>query len=58
MEPKTCFVCKKKLENDPYKINKELNLPVCKTCRGSDEEKKEAEELLDSLADDLICGCI
>ena len=55
---KSCFVCKSEVTENDFQINKEVNLPVCNKCQGSEDEKKEVESLLDSLADDLICGCI
>ncbi len=53
-----CFVCGKKLTGDACAINREVQLPVCDACKGTPEEKKKAEEYLDSLADGLVCGCI
>lgn len=55
---KKCFVCKKPVSPDSYDLNKEVNMPVCSDCKGTDEEKKTVEEMLDSLADGLVCGCI
>ena len=55
---KRCFVC----EIEVSKVNSELNLDVylqvCESCKGSDAEKKKVNELLNSLADGLVCGCI
>jgi NMD protein affecting ribosome stability and mRNA decay len=53
-----CFVCKTKLTDGNFKINKEVYLPVCKNCDGTARERKAVEEQLDSLADGLVCGCI
>jgi hypothetical protein len=53
-----CFVCNKELNEEKKHINTKINLPVCKTCKGSDAEKKAEKEALDSLADGFICGCI
>lgn len=53
-----CFVCKKKIDPDTTQRNLIVNLPVCNNCKGTDKEKVKEEEYLDSLADDLICGCI
>jgi hypothetical protein len=53
-----CFVCKCRLTNGNYKINKEVYLPVCNNCEGTAREKKSVEEQLDSLADGFVCGCI
>lgn len=54
----TCFVCKKVITLDAAKINKIVNMPVCNDCQGTESEKKEEKEVLNSLADGLICGCI
>lgn len=54
----TCFVCKKAVTNDNLVINTVVNMPVCQQCRGTEKEKKEEKEVLDSLADGLVCGCI
>ena len=53
-----CFVCEAPILEENYTLNQEVNMPVCKKCLGTDEEKKKVEELLDSLADGLVCGCI
>lgn len=55
---KKCFVCKNPVPETVYDLNVEVNMPVCKNCKGTDEEKKMVEEMLDSLADGLVCGCI
>lgn len=39
-------------------LNPEVNLPVCESCKGSEKEKETVIEYLDSLAEDLVCGCI
>lgn len=39
-------------------INPEVNLPVCEICKSTPKEKETVAELLDSLADGLVCGCI
>lgn len=53
-----CFVCGR--ETDPSTSNKntQLNLPVCELCKGTEEEKKAVDELLDGMADGFVCGCI
>lgn len=53
-----CFVCGK--EVDPLNVikNKELNLPVCSVCAGTEEEKKAVAEHLEGMADGFVCGCI
>jgi NMD protein affecting ribosome stability and mRNA decay len=53
-----CFVCDKNLSTIEHTINKKVMLPVCASCKASDKEKKKEDELLDSLADGLFCGCI
>jgi hypothetical protein len=54
-----CFVCKKNLSNQPNKdINSPTNLPVCQDCKGTDAEKKAENNVLDSLAEGFVCGCI
>ncbi|SMO81433.1 hypothetical protein SAMN06265379_108120 [Saccharicrinis carchari] len=52
-----CFVCDKKLEQAKLK-NKVTNLPVCNQCKDTEEEKAKEKEVLDSLADGFVCGCI
>jgi len=53
-----CFVCQADVTNENSVLNTEVNLPVCYTCRGTVKERETAAELLDSLADGLVCGCI
>ncbi|MDD2381698.1 MAG: hypothetical protein WCY58_07830 [Mariniphaga sp.] len=55
---RTCFVCKKSLQEEDFELNKEVYLPVCSKCKGTDAEKRTVEEYLDSMADGLVCGCI
>jgi hypothetical protein len=54
----TCFVCKQAVTAENSTINPVVNMPVCPACKGTDQEKKEEQELLDSLADGFVCGCI
>jgi len=54
----TCFVCKQKVTADNSTINSVVNMPVCPHCKGSENEKKEEQVVLDSLADGFVCGCI
>jgi len=54
----TCFVCKKTVSTETSEINPLVNLPVCFHCKGTDREKTEEKEVLDSLADGFVCGCI
>jgi hypothetical protein len=53
-----CFVCEVDLPKENLVLNTEVNLPVCNSCRGTDKERETVAELLDSLADGLVCGCI
>lgn len=53
-----CFVCQAPVPDESYELNHEVNMAVCSKCKGTDEEKKMVEEMLDSLADGLVCGCI
>ena len=55
---KKCFVCENFVSIESYDLNTEVNMPVCDQCKGTNVEKKKVEELLDSLADGLVCGCI
>jgi len=55
---KNCFVCKMVVSDKSSELNLTVNLPVCRTCKGSVKEKKTEKELLDSLADGFVCGCI
>ena len=55
---KRCFVCAININNENSELNQEVNLPVCKKCKGTPPEKEKVAELLDSLADGLVCGCI
>ncbi|WP_430809387.1 MULTISPECIES: hypothetical protein [unclassified Carboxylicivirga] len=53
-----CFVCNALIVGDDVLYNRRVNLPVCKACEGSDEEKHKADDLLKGLADGFVCGCI
>jgi hypothetical protein len=55
---KKCFVCRIEVSIENSFLNTEVNLPVCKNCKGTVKEKETVTELLDSLADGLVCGCI
>lgn len=55
---KKCFVCQAEITKENSALNKEVNLPVCQNCAGTPPEKEKVLELLDSLADGLVCGCI
>lgn len=54
----SCFVCKHKIDKNTSSINKVVNMPVCKKCTNTDKEKKAEKEVLESLADGFVCGCI
>lgn len=55
---KRCFVCMIEVNKENSTLNPEVNLPVCESCKGSEKEKETVIEYLDSLAEDLVCGCI
>lgn len=55
---KKCFVFESETIQENSELNQEVNLPVCKKCRNTPSEKEKIAELLDSLADGLVCGCI
>ncbi len=55
---KKCFVCRKVVPSEKLELNTAVNLPVCNNCKGTEKEKEAVAELLDSLADGLVCGCI
>ena len=54
---KKCFVCEKELDQVEFK-NKATLLPVCNECKDTAKEKAKEQEMLDSLADGFVCGCI
>jgi len=53
-----CFVCGKLLEGESKILNREVNLPVCVECSGTEKEKETAKKHLESLAEGFVCGCI
>jgi len=53
-----CFSCKKPVFGTAFSINTRVNLPVCNDCKGTGKEKQAENELLKSLAEDFVCGCI
>jgi len=55
---KVCFVCETPLLKSKYSLNKNVMLPVCAACKGTEAELKKEAELIDSLGDGQICGCI
>ncbi|HCE58879.1 MAG TPA: hypothetical protein DER09_13880 [Prolixibacteraceae bacterium] len=55
---KKCFVCEKPVKSENSSFNLVVNMPVCNECKNSQNEKLKEAELLDSLADGLVCGCI
>lgn len=54
----TCFVCKRAVTPKNSSLNTVVNMPVCSQCKGTEREKKEEQDMLDSLADGFVCGCI
>ena len=55
---KKCFVCDQPVTSENSSLNLVVNMPVCNQCKNSQNEKVKEAELLDSLADGLVCGCI
>ncbi len=55
---KKCFVCGINIESEAIRKNKELNLPVCENCEGSEQEKQAVNDLTEGLAEGFVCGCI
>lgn len=53
-----CFVCGNEIDPLNTKKNKQLNLPVCEACIGTEKEKKAVDEHLEGMADGFVCGCI
>jgi len=53
----TCFVCEEPVAKDCLR-NTSINLPVCEKCRGTENEQKAVNELLEGMADGFVCGCI
>ncbi|MCT4587723.1 MAG: hypothetical protein N4A71_07875 [Carboxylicivirga sp.] len=53
-----CFVCEQLFQKTEIEYHAQVHLPLCKSCKGSDSEKKKAAELLSELADGFVCGCI
>ncbi len=53
-----CFVCESPLLEGEYTIEPSINLPVCNTCKDTEDEKKKIQELLEGMADGFVCGCI
>ncbi len=53
-----CFVCGVLVDPENKIMNSAVNLPVCSFCKDSNQEKESEQSHLDSLADDLVCGCI
>lgn len=58
MSDKKCFVCQNEFPAKELILNIDVNLLVCIKCKGTEKEKETVAELLDSLADGLVCGCI
>lgn len=55
---KKCFVCEQPVNSKNSLLNLVVNMPVCNQCNNTQNEKLKEAELLDSLADGLVCGCI
>ncbi len=53
-----CFVCDNIFTEEGLKLNTTVNMYVCACCRGTENEKQKETELLDSLAEGFVCGCI
>jgi hypothetical protein len=53
-----CFVCGISADAIELRINKTVLMPVCFGCNGTEAEKSKEDELLEGLADGLVCGCI
>jgi hypothetical protein len=58
LSPILCFVCEKTILSDDIFYHPKVNLPICDACSGSESEVAKVEELLEGLAEGLICGCI
>lgn len=56
--PRLCFVCEKAILSDDIFYHPKVNLPICDDCCGSESETAKVGELLEGLAEGLICGCI
>jgi ribosome-binding protein aMBF1 (putative translation factor) len=55
---KKCFVCGQPFDNVKNTINHQVNMPVCADCKNTENEKQKVEELLESLSEGFVCGCI
>ncbi len=55
---KDCFVCGQTFTESQVELNTVVNLYVCHACKGTENEKQKETELLDSLAEGFVCGCI
>ncbi|WP_430815003.1 hypothetical protein [Carboxylicivirga sp. RSCT41] len=53
-----CFVCDASINDGNMSYHKQVNMPVCDNCKGSDKERQKVNELLEGLADGFVCGCI
>ena len=53
-----CFVCGIEINIESTIKNKQLNLPVCPNCQGTEQEKDAIEKYLEGLAEGFVCGCI
>jgi ribosome-binding protein aMBF1 (putative translation factor) len=53
-----CFVCGTEIDPAVAHKNKQVNLPVCRECEGTDRETEVVAELLEGMAEGFVCGCI
>jgi hypothetical protein len=53
-----CFVCEQPVNNENSTINNQVNMPVCANCKNTENEKLKEEQLLESLSEGFVCGCI
>lgn len=58
MAIKKCFVCGVEKDDKDMIMNELVMFYVCGNCQGSEAEKNRENELLDGLAEGLVCGCI
>lgn len=53
-----CFVCDTPLDAQTAHKNKDINLPVCDSCKDTEQEIKAVEKMNEGLAEGFVCGCI
>ena len=54
----TCFVCGEKVTEENSQLNLVVNLPVCRDCKGTNEEQQAEKDYMESLAEGFVCGCV